>query len=284
MAAKSQSPQHRRRSLVPAAVLSILLLSVLAPPGRAQVGVHVALTPADSTVTPGDVLELDLTVTQAGSGFNGFDAIVSYDTLALTFLPASPISDQEGAMMQGACGNTFHLFQHAPGKLTITDILLCNNDSLTGPGQIYRLRFRASITPQTTWIRFQPPLLFYNAGFLVAPLDSTPARVRIGSVVGTGGAPSGHLPAPTVAAATNPVRGGVELRISSPDPGVQRLRVCDLAGRTIRRVDDGRFGAGSRSAYWNGRDDQGNKVPAGVYWLYLEANGRLARGRVVLLK
>src|SRR5689334_19609432 len=81
-------------------------------PALAQ-GVTVALSPAAQTVAPGDTFNLELDVTLTGSQFNGFDAIIAYDPAAVTFLPRSPLSLQEGSYMRGACGNTFHLFSAA---------------------------------------------------------------------------------------------------------------------------------------------------------------------------
>ena len=113
------------------------------------------------------ILDLTIVVTQSGSAFNAFDAIVGYDPAALTLVPLSPLSLQQGSLMTGACSNTFHQFEQGADRDTITDALLCNATSVTGPGQIYRLHFRASATPQVTTVRFLPGLQFYNAGLYV---------------------------------------------------------------------------------------------------------------------
>jgi len=59
--------------------------------------------------------DLELRVTQAGSAFNGFDADVSFDPSAITFVPLSPTSLQQGSLMTSACGNTFHRFTASAG-------------------------------------------------------------------------------------------------------------------------------------------------------------------------
>src|SRR6266436_4198597 len=119
-----------------AACAALLLAGAAALlPGRlAAQGVSVSFSPATLEVAPGDEFDLDLVVTDPGSPFNGFDAVVGYDPDGLTFIPLSPTSLQEGAYMTGACGSTFHRFHAGSQTDTITDVLLCDGVSLTGPG------------------------------------------------------------------------------------------------------------------------------------------------------
>src|SRR6185503_17145494 len=88
--------------------LGLLAAPVLAGPARASV--TVALQTASASVAPGADFDVDVTVTQAGSAFNAFDAVVGFDPAALTFVQLAPLSLQEGALMTGACGNRFHQF------------------------------------------------------------------------------------------------------------------------------------------------------------------------------
>ena len=149
------------RCLTAAVMAPLLLVGVLtAHASPAAPGVTVALLPTQQ-VAPGATFDVYIQVTQAGSVFNGFDAVIGYDPAALTFVPGS---NEEGPYMTGACGNTFHVFRAGAGRDTITDVLLCAGVSLPGPGQLYKLRFQASMTPQVTEVRFLPGLQFYNAG------------------------------------------------------------------------------------------------------------------------
>ena len=65
--------------------------------------------------------------------------------------------------------------------------------------------------------------------------------------------------------------------------GVQRLAVRDVQGRRVRRLTEGWSPAGSRVVAWDGRDDAGGRLPAGVYLVTLEVAGRTASQRVTLL-
>jgi len=63
-----------------------------------------------------------------------------------------------------------------------------------------------------------------------------------------------------------------------PDSTIKTLKVFDINGREVRTLlnrDTSVNGKGS--FYWNGRDDDGNVLPVGVYIVYIEAeeaNGR----------
>jgi hypothetical protein len=256
-----------------------LLLAVSVSPAFAQ-GVHVALMPAQQTVAPGAEFVLELDVTEPGLPFNGYDAVIEYDPSALTFLPASPLSLQEGSYMKGACGSTFHYFMYGGDSLLISHALLCPGMVLTGPGQLYRLRFRASMTPQATWIRIRH-VRFYDAGTEVGPLFHADAVVGIGVTLGAPlpGTPRGI----SLRVAPNPCRAAASILVECDVAGEQRLQVFDVAGRSVRLLERGAFNPGRRSLVWDGRDDRGARVRAGIYHVVLSAEGRVVTARLVLV-
>ena len=176
------------------AFLCVLVPAVLAlcPPARAQ-GVTVALTPSVPSVAPGSTFVVYVDVTQAGSLFNGFDAIIGYDPTALTLTPMSPLSLQEGSYMKSACGLRFHRFRPGADCDTATDVLLCDGIALPGPGRIYQLQFQASSTPQVTTVRFLPGLRFYYGGIDLSLANAYDAVIAIASSTPTMTATWGSL-------------------------------------------------------------------------------------------
>jgi flagellar hook assembly protein FlgD len=64
---------------------------------------------------------------------------------------------------------------------------------------------------------------------------------------------------------------------------MHRLTLRDVQGRLVRRLTEGWFPAGSRIVAWDGRDDAGMCLPAGIYLATLEIAGRVASRRVTLL-
>lgn len=262
------------------AIAIALALAAGAPAARA--GVTVALQPATQTVAPGSDFDLVIAVTQSGSAFNGFDAVIGFDPAALTLVQLTPLSLQEGSLMTSACSGTFHHFTRGSDRATIADVLLCDGQSVTGPGQIYRLRFHASNTPQSTTVRFLPGLRFYDAGLYVTPVTSSDATIGIGMVVGVGepGPGSAGL---RVSALPNPARSTTSLRIEADRAGAQEVRVLDSLGRVVRRLEGGSFPAGPRLLSWNRRSDDGKRLPPGLYTIEVRTASSAARTRLVLL-
>lgn len=280
---KSQ-PTHRARMLGRVLPVVVALLAGTQP--SAAQGVNVGITPASHTVGLDAEFDLDVTVTQAGSPFNGFDATVTFDPAALTFMALSPTSLQQGCLMTGACsaacGNTFHRFAAAADSLAITDILLCNQISLNGPGEVYKLRFKASITPQVTHVRIRRAL-FYDAGFYVNPVITADAEITIGTEVGVGGIapPDAGI---RLRAESNPGRGPMVFALEVDAAGDQRLEIHDISGRLVRTVDRGWRAQGTRRVSWDGMDEAGARAPSGIYLVTLGAGDRAARIRVALLR
>ncbi|MBK9776145.1 MAG: carboxypeptidase regulatory-like domain-containing protein [bacterium] len=71
----------------------------------------------------------------------------------------------------------------------------------------------------------------------------------------------------------NPAHGQVSFRLRLGAPGAATLAVYDVAGRRVRAWADADAVAGERTLDWDFRDAQGFEVPAGRYYLRLEAGG-----------
>ncbi len=213
---------------------------------RAAAGVHVALVPATQTVAPGASFDLEIDVTQAGAAFNGFDAYIGFDPGAAQAVPSSPVSLQEGSLMTSACGSQFHrfLYSNTTGRDTINDVLLCSGVSVTGPGQIYKLHFKAGTTQQTTTVRFLPGLQFYNEGLFVNPDSSMDAQVTIAAPTSTitAGAGAGAGGTITPSGAVSVVNGSSQSFTIGPDG-------CHTIANVV--VDGGSVGAVASYTFTN---------------------------------
>lgn len=82
----------------------------------------------------------------------------------------------------------------------------------------------------------------------------------------------------------NPSQGSTGLRFSLPRAGRARLVLVDVAGRRLRTLVDGPMEAGPHELSWDGRDQAGWIVPAGLYWARLEAGGEAAVRRLVRVR
>jgi hypothetical protein len=244
-------------------------------------GVTAAVLPDSGWVSPGSEFTLELWLTSPGDSIDGYDAVIDFDPAALLFLPTSPPSLQEGAYMKSACGNTFPYFTNAGDSLVISHALLCGGLSLPGPGQLYKLRFRASTTPQWTWVRIRS-LQFYDHGLFVNPSLPSDAAVAIGVPVDV----PGPAPPPAeirVKVAPNPCRAAATIVVETAAAGEQQVVVCDVQGRAVRHLVHGATPPGTRRIAWDGNDDAGVRLAPGVYRVLVKTPGRTTGARVVLL-
>jgi hypothetical protein len=82
----------------------------------------------------------------------------------------------------------------------------------------------------------------------------------------------------------NPFNPRVTLSYALPADGAARLAVFDLRGREIAVLHDGALAAGAHTAAWDGRDDGGHAVPAGVYLAVLRTEQGTSTRKLVLAK
>ena len=260
--------------------LSLALASLLTAPALADV--HVAILPSPVMVNPGDIFDVELTITEEGAPFNGYDAIVGYDPAALTFLQR-PQADQEGPLMTLACPNRFHVFtaDAAQGRLSISHVLLCAGVNVTGPGVVYRLRFQAGPQEGATTLALLEGTAFYRAGNYVTPVHMTNASVLIGISTGTPAPAAGTL---ALRAAPNPFNPSTTFAFAAVDAGPARLALYDARGQLVRVLLDEAVAAGPRHVRWDGTDGGGRPVAAGVYVARLDVAGRRAVSRVTLVE
>jgi hypothetical protein len=82
----------------------------------------------------------------------------------------------------------------------------------------------------------------------------------------------------------NPFDRRTEVQFTLPGASAVRVIVTDVHGRRVRGLVSGVLEGGGHAASWDGRDDAGRKVAAGIYFVTLEAGADAIRSRLVLLR
>ena len=109
--------------------------------------------------------------------------------------------------------------------------------------------------------------------------NETPCPGAVG--VGVGVPPPGAVP--RLALAPNPCAGRATITCANVSAGPLRIAIHDVAGRRVRVLHDDSSGA-VRHLAWDGLDEKGRALPAGVYLVSVATPGRLpASGRLLLL-
>lgn len=131
-------------------------------------------------------------------------------------------------------------------------------------------------------------LIDQQAGFLIqgeGPMTNNPVVVQRWENP-YGGAveerPEATPVALVVGASPNPFSRGTRISYALPRAGEVSLAVHDAAGRPVRSLASGRLEPGRHTASWDGRDDNGSRVAAGVYLYRLSFEQKTVSGKLLL--
>lgn len=82
----------------------------------------------------------------------------------------------------------------------------------------------------------------------------------------------------------NPSGSDVVIRYSLPQAARVSLKVYDASGRLVKSLADEEQNGGFHSVCWNSKDDSGNSLSSGIYFLKFEADDYRMLERVVILR
>jgi len=114
----------------------------------------------------------------------------------------------------------------------------------------------------------------YTAGYRVVPRSSddlVPAAVSVAQ-------DPQRAAAPLLAIGMNPVRGSTTIAFRTVEKGDVSLRIVDVGGRLVRTLVEGNLEAGERQLKWSPAG-----LPAGVYWLRLEASASVITRKLIVM-
>jgi len=88
-----------------------------------------------------------------------------------------------------------------------------------------------------------------------------------------------------LAVGPNPAYGRVSAAFTLPHAARRvDLAIYDASGRRVKSLLSGPVAAGPQAVTWTGRDDGGHAVPSGIFFLKLEADGRAATRKVLMIR
>lgn len=82
----------------------------------------------------------------------------------------------------------------------------------------------------------------------------------------------------------NPFNPDLNIRYALQDDAQVTMVVCNLKGQIIKQLFNGQKSAGLHSLKWDGRDDQGLSCSSGLYFIRMQAGGRIINRKVMLMK
>jgi hypothetical protein len=81
----------------------------------------------------------------------------------------------------------------------------------------------------------------------------------------------------------NPAGSATIVRYDIASPGAARLTVYDARGRVVRTLSDGHHAAGTYETTWNGENEEGERMPPGVYFLSLSTGPGVSQTHKIVL-
>ena len=91
-------------------------------------------------------------------------------------------------------------------------------------------------------------------------------------------------PVTVLTAFPNPFNPMTTISFNLSENGHAKLVIYNLTGQKIRTLADDRMTAGRHTVIWDGRNDTGNSVAAGVYLTRLTTGGYVETCKMVLVK
>lgn len=80
----------------------------------------------------------------------------------------------------------------------------------------------------------------------------------------------------------NPTLEGVTVKFALPEEATVSLRIYDVRGALVKVVSSGRIESGTHSITWDGRNQYGERVASGVYFVRLETSFGTALTKIVV--
>jgi flagellar hook assembly protein FlgD len=72
-----------------------------------------------------------------------------------------------------------------------------------------------------------------------------------------------------------------QIPVSIKSPGVTVINICDYQGKQVRTVNNSFLSPGDHCFSWNGKDDHGNLLPGGLYFVRLTNDKVVEIGKII---
>ncbi|MFC1573239.1 hypothetical protein ACFL6M_06530, partial [Candidatus Eisenbacteria bacterium] len=125
-------------------------------------GVSVSINPPLTCVGYGQEFDVYIWVDVAGSGFDSYQAVIGFDSTAVEYVSAQP-----DTLIYNLCHSEWWQDSETDtATVFISHAAMCGGDTLTGPGALASITFRARWQTAPSEITFDL-VRFFNAGLLV---------------------------------------------------------------------------------------------------------------------
>ncbi len=262
----------------------MLLCTALAPAGALAASARptISFSPLTTHVRPGQVCTLSVLVDDAVDSLSCMEIGISFDTAY-----ASCTAALEGKLYTQASFPRFFRWER-PGADTVSavDCVLGYRSYILPPGELVRFTFQAK-KYGICRVYFQRTRLFDIDRVELDPIDGDHAEIVVSTQ--SGGVPSGVRPA-SLDSYPNPFNPSTILVLLLPaDEGRAveapvSVEIYGASGARVRSLFNGTLPAGRYEIPWDGRDDAGRKVAAGVYVALARTGAGVTTHKMVMVR
>lgn len=93
-----------------------------------------------------------------------------------------------------------------------------------------------------------------------------------------------RIPESLLRISPTPMAANAAISFVLPSPGRVRLAVYNISGQLVRALLDADCPAGRHAISWDGRDDRGQRLPAGAYLVRMGSGSTIRMARAVMIK
>jgi hypothetical protein len=258
---------------------ALLVATVLALTSNGDASTSISIKPSTVCVDPDDVFSVFIWKDSADLEFDGYQTVVTFDPGMLEL-----ISAQEESVMTDSCWNRWWYPDPGSDSIFISHVLMCGGVTVTGPGALSSLTFRALdegvtvITCDYFWLTYQ--------GYRLDDIAWHDGVVN----VGTAGVdwPAGGKGNLRIEACPNPGRSfSICLKGGSPGgipAGVGMLEICDARGRVVMPLSRGFPRGAADELIWSGKCRDGGEAAPGVYFIRFTSSTECAIEKIILVR
>jgi hypothetical protein len=242
----------------------------------------VSFEPLRALAAPGEICTLQVVVQDPVDSLSCMDIAVTFDTALVECTTAL-----EGTLYQGVPYPTFFQWKHvSPDTVDAVDCVLGYRSYILAPGELASFVFKAKKVG-VCHVCFSQVRLWDIDRFELSPVKGRCAQLDINAPTGSDpGTPRrsylDNYPNPF-----NPSTRLV-LFLAPPSNGVAAsaatVTIYAPDGNRIRSLYDGTMPAGRNELFWDGRNDRGNAVSAGVYFAVAETEWDTFIRKLILVR
>jgi hypothetical protein len=242
----------------------------------------VRFEPIRALAAPGEICTLQVLVDDPVDSLSCTDIAVTFDTSLVECTDAL-----EGTLYQGLPDPTFFRWKHVtPDTVDAVNCVLGYRTYILAPGELMSFVFRMKRIG-VCHICFSQVRLWDIDRFELVPVVGACAEIDIGEP--TGSEPS--VPRESyLCNYPNPFNPSTRLVLflAPPSPGTAAsaatVTIYAPDGNRIRSLYDGTMPAGRNELFWDGRNDRGKAVAAGVYFAVAETEWNTFIRKLVLIR